>query len=207
MMRVYVAGAWVEQHQRARPMIAALRGSGLVEITCDWTQAEGDVCSCGCHRQQHAPLSDPGAWRLVESTRCETMLPTGHVGDVERCACNAFNGIGAGGDSQLTAENRRKYAIADLKGVIAADLVWLLAANDRGASGSWVELGAALSLRDITVKTLSGPRPKVVVSGPKWQRTIFTELADKTIERDDIALEYVLHEARKIPPMSVPASV
>lgn len=42
-MKVYVAGAWVEQHQRARPMIAKLRAVGI-EITCDWTIAEGTEC-------------------------------------------------------------------------------------------------------------------------------------------------------------------
>lgn len=27
-MRIYIAGAWVEQHQRARPMIAKVREAG-----------------------------------------------------------------------------------------------------------------------------------------------------------------------------------
>lgn len=35
-MKIYIAGAWVEQHTRARPMIAAVRAAGLV-VTCDWT--------------------------------------------------------------------------------------------------------------------------------------------------------------------------
>ena len=38
-MRVYVAGAWVEQWERARPMIARLREAGI-EITHDWTVVE-----------------------------------------------------------------------------------------------------------------------------------------------------------------------
>jgi hypothetical protein len=41
MSRIYIAGAWVVQHQRARPMIAKVREAGLV-VTCDWTVAEGD---------------------------------------------------------------------------------------------------------------------------------------------------------------------
>lgn len=40
-MKVYVAGAWVEQKERAKPMIAALRKHG-VHITCDWTVEESD---------------------------------------------------------------------------------------------------------------------------------------------------------------------
>jgi hypothetical protein len=35
-MKIYIAGAWVEQHERARPMMAAVRALGH-EITVDWT--------------------------------------------------------------------------------------------------------------------------------------------------------------------------
>ena len=67
--RFYVAGAWTEQHRRARPMIARLETAGLV-CTCNWTQAEGDVCMCGHHRQQHAPMAD-----IVGAT-AEAVVPT-----------------------------------------------------------------------------------------------------------------------------------
>jgi hypothetical protein len=43
-MRVYVAGAWIEQHERARPVMEKLRAAGFV-ITQDWTRpkpAEGE---------------------------------------------------------------------------------------------------------------------------------------------------------------------
>lgn len=205
---IYIAGAWVEQHQRARPMIAKVRAAGL-SVTCDWTQAEGDVCSCGHHRQEHAPFADCGeGWRAVESTRCERYLPTGHVGDVERCTCPMFVGIGSGSDSQLTDADRIKYAQADLDGVLQADIVWLLAANDKGACGSWVELGAALALRaEASRQTLTwrmraalgGYLPRIVVSGPKNKRTIFTELADKLFETDEEALAYVIELHRGSP--------
>lgn len=166
-MKIYIAGAWVEQHQRARPMIAAVRAAGL-EVTCDWTVAEGDICACGKHRQQHVPFGDGG--------------------------CEAFNGIGSGGDNQLTAEQRRKYALADLKGVLDADIVWLLAANDKGACGSWVELGAALAIGQVrsNIYGRSPIDPITIVSGLKWQRTIFTELAHRTFESDGEALKFVI---------------
>ena len=207
--RFYVAGAWTEQHRRARPMIARLETAGLV-CTCNWTQAEGDVCMCGHHRQQHAPMADivgataKEAWRAEGSTRCEVMLLTGHVGDVERCWCTYFNGIGSGGDSQLTVENRIKFARADLEGVLAADVVWLLAANDKGACGSWVELGAALAAVELRRAQLGsfggvqGIAPVIVVSGPKCRRTVFTEIAQHLVEDDDEALKLIvkMHEER-----------
>ena len=147
----------------------------------DWTQAEGDVCSCGHHRQEHLPFS-------AEATQDATR---GAATQCTTCPCAAFVGIGSGGDSQLTDADRIKYAKADLDGVLQADIVWLLAANDKGACGSWVELGAALALRETS--ELRGPRrPEIVVSGPKWKRTIFTELADKTFESDEAALAYIV---------------
>jgi hypothetical protein len=57
MTRVYVAGAWTEQHTRARPMIARLREAGAV-ITMDWTQAEGDLCACGHSKLVHRNSGD-----------------------------------------------------------------------------------------------------------------------------------------------------
>ena len=169
MMAIYVAGAWVEQHQRARPMMARLREADI-EITFDWTQPEGDMCSCGHPRSEHTPL-------------CE------REGDGDDC-CHMFNGIGTGSDSTLSPEDRRKHALADLAGVLRADVVWLLAANDKGACGSWVELGAALANR-ASPDALNG-WPIIVVSGAKWNRTIFTELADKHFETDAEAIQYVL---------------
>jgi hypothetical protein len=53
-----------------------------------------------------------------------------------------------------------------------------------------VELGAALVLRETS--ELREIKPEIIVSGPKWKRTIFTELADKTFESDEAALAYVV---------------
>jgi hypothetical protein len=190
MTSVYVAGAFVEQHQRARPMIARLKEAG-VSISFDWTQAEGDVCSCGHHRQEHAPMACDGLPTGCDhGTRCFSGFATSST-----CLCEAFCGIGSGGDSLLTDADRRKYAQADLDGVLQADIVWLLAANDKGACGSWVELGAALVARHLD--RAGGPPSgtngvHVVVSGPKCKRTIFTELADRLFETDEEALAHVV---------------
>lgn len=188
-MKIYIAGAWVEQHTRARPMIAAVRAAGLV-VTCDWTQAEGDVCLCGCSKGKHY-----GAERNFD----------GYFGVCRECGpagCKAFNGIGVGSDSALTPEQRRTFAQADLDGVLSADIVWLLAANDKGACGSWVELGAALAVNawQKRIDELEGPsgQPiRIVVSGVKNKRTIFTELADKLFDTDAEALAYIAKEMVK----------
>lgn len=151
-LRVYVAGAWTEQHERARPMIARLRKEGIV-ITQDWT--------------------------VFESER-----------------------VGVG-DSDLSAHERFSYATADLDGIQRADLVWLLAENDKGACGSWVELGAAIMLRRVRDRLRAAiPQlyvdngPIVVVSGAKRARSIFTELCDKTFDSDSDALLWIIVESK-----------
>jgi hypothetical protein len=182
MLKVYVAGAWVEQHQRARPMIAKLREAG-VTITCDWTQAEGDVCACGHHRQRHAPFAEAeiDILRPQRETCCAD------------CACPTFNGIGVGGDSKLTDEARKKYALADLQGVLDAEVVWLLAPNTQSAWGSWWELGAATCAQILRKSNaFSRVGPAIIVSGPKNKRTIFTELADCLLDSDADAFDAVL---------------
>ena len=166
-------------------MIARLEAAGMI-CTQNWTVAEGDVCACGHHRQEHAPFAsikeDPhvpvgSQWRAEGSTRCEA------------CTCPAFNGIGSGG-SHLTDDARKKYALADLEGVLSADVVLLLAANDKGASGSWVELGVALAARRRDGRDYS--RPFIIVAGPKNKRTIFTELADVLAPDDEAGFRAVI---------------
>jgi len=201
-MRIYVAGAWVEQHFRARPMMAALRERGVI-ITHDWSVPEGDVCECGHTRSQHAGSGDRFSLPRDRPV-CTVMLPTG-------CSCVCFNGIGTGSDSKLTSEERRKHASDDLEGVLSADVLWLLAPNTKQSCGAWVELGAALAahhlrsrLREVADHLrgeLQGrpPRPLregeitpvIVVSGPKWDRAIFTELVHHHFMDDSMALSFI----------------
>jgi len=174
---VYVCGAWTEQHFRARPMIAKLREAALT-ISHDWTQAEGDVCACGHPKSHHSDVPVTGSYC------CDR--------------CPGFNGIGVGGDSGLSPADRKRFAQADLDGVLSADIVWLLAANDKGACGGWVELGAALAAQECRRRQdeLEGPPsgrgPLIIVSGPRRNRTIFTDLADVRFDDDEKALGYIL---------------
>jgi hypothetical protein len=142
-MNVYVAGAWVEQWERARPMIARLRQAGFA-ITHDWTVAE----------QRRRPDGTP----LV--------------------------------DSDISPAERAMHARNDLDGVLRADVVLLLAANEKGACGSWVEMGAALAAREFrNARWVEGEGPHypltLIVCGEKNRRTIFTELADRLCATDD----------------------
>lgn len=176
-MRIYIAGAWVEQYERSRPMIAAVKKAGI-EITCDWTQAEGEaICAmCGCPKASHA---------------------TGLNAPVAVGVCRAFTPVK--GDSMLSPADRLRFAVADRDGVLTADLVWLLVPNDKGAAGSWVELGIAIgasAIRGTMVAGMEEVAPIVFVSGPRWKNSIFTEFAKEKFDTDAEALNAIvdLHE-------------
>jgi hypothetical protein len=162
-MRVYVAGAWVEQWERARPMIARLREAGI-DITHDWTVAEQR------HREHDFVDTEYGSIQIKRCRHCRA------VADGVPCLPLV--------DSDITPAERALHARNDLKGVLLAEVVLLLAANDKGACGSWVEMGAALAARDLRGRqTLS--LPYIIVCGEKNRRTIFTELADQLCATDD----------------------
>lgn len=67
-------------------------------------------------------------------------------------------------DAELTNAEQSTYATADLDGVEAADIVWILV-PDNASTGCWVELGAAVAMRK-----------DIIVSG-NYKRCIFTSLA------------------------------
>lgn len=88
-------------------------------------------------------------------------------------------------DIDLTLEEMRSYASADLEGVRQADWIWVLAPEPPNAStGCWVELGDALR---------SG-RGRVVVSG-HWRRCIFAALAGQRFALHDEALAWLLRRS------------
>lgn len=136
-LRVYVAGAAVERHERAIPAMATLREAGIT-ITHDWTVSMVDVGS---------------------ADRSEADVPE---------------------------EVRQRCAMEDAAGVSSADVVLLLAPNERGSSGAWVELGLAV-----------GYGIPVLVAGPKNGRTIFTSLAARRFETDAEAIEHLVAAQRE----------
>ena len=166
-MRVYVAGAWVEQWERARPMIARLREAGI-EITHDWTVVE--------QRSREHDFVDT-EYGSIQIKRCRYCRA---VADGVPCLPLV--------DSDITPAERAEHARNDLHGVLRADVVLLLAANEKGACGSWVETGAALAARELC----GFGRPKLIVCGEKNRRTIFTELADQLCATDDDGFAAVL---------------
>lgn len=92
-------------------------------------------------------------------------------------------------DADLPPGERLKRATSDFDGVFNAELVWLLAPNERGASGAWTEFGIALAS-----KAMDGTF--VIASGLRAERTIFTSLATRTFKTDEEAFDYVLAVAR-----------
>lgn len=84
-------------------------------------------------------------------------------------------------DSQLPKEYRLEHARLDLMGVLTAHCVLLLAATERGACGSWVEMGVAL-----------GANIPVVIAGGFMNRTIFTELAAANYATDKEGIDRLL---------------
>jgi nucleoside 2-deoxyribosyltransferase-like protein len=149
MIKVYIAGAWAELHDRARPMIAACKTAGIV-VTQDWT------------------------------------LDADKTPEVER-------------DSDHSVPVRIERASGNLAGIRQADYLWLLAPETKGSCGAWVELGYALALRsereygDHTTG-LFGGHPRVVVSGAKNRRSVFTELADRLFDTDQLALAWLIDQ-------------
>ena len=95
-------------------------------------------------------------------------------------------------DREIGREERRNYALADLRGVADAGIFWLVT-PEKPSIGCWVELGAALmASRSIQGPQHSPGRPLVVVSG-KWA-TLFQDTADRCFPTHEEALAMLLQE-------------
>jgi len=82
-------------------------------------------------------------------------------------------------DADLTKEDRKRHANADMFAVGDADLVWLLVpAEPKSSLGCWIEFGLAVAFGC-----------HVIVSGPN--ASIFCELADHLFATHDEALEWL----------------
>jgi hypothetical protein len=129
--------------------------------------------------------------------------------DIDRCEAWRDRCIGVGIDitedwmgemrstpneQLLDHERLIACALADLRGVMAADFVWLLAPPaSKPSAGCWGELDRALT-----------SKVPVVYSPPGWERPqfcIFTTLIDVTSGKicatDDEAFEFLMAEARR----------
>jgi hypothetical protein len=97
----------------------------------------------------------------------------------------------AGGGSPDDKDVRRSAALADLEGILAADVVWVSQPDERSTStGVWIELGYALAKREYKNGAFG---PKIIVSGPS-RKCIFSDLADYRFETHEEALRFIVHE-------------
>lgn len=111
-------------------------------------------------------------------------------------AVRAAGGIASPDDPLV----RREAALADLEGVATADVFWLVQPDPTSTStGSWVEIGAAITRRDLlrefARKGLLNRSefpigPTVVVSGAS-RKCIFADLCDYRFQEHDDALDFI----------------
>ena len=87
---------------------------------------------------------------------------------------------------------RRDAARADMKGVLEADVLWLVQPEATSTStGAWVELGIALG--DANNRQARGLSPLFMVASGASKKCIFSDLVDWRFETHDEALEFVLN--------------
>lgn len=89
-------------------------------------------------------------------------------------------------DEDVPETTRKRCAVLDLNGVRTADFVLLLAPNERGSSGAWIEMGFALGLQ-----------VPLVISGPRARRSIFASLAYALFETDEEAIKHLVEVQRE----------
>lgn len=85
-------------------------------------------------------------------------------------------------EADLDVSDARRYALDDLRGVRAADVVWFLA-PETISTGAWVELGYALGIHAGAI-IVSGETP-----------SIFARLASTTYKTHGLALQALISGA------------
>jgi|SRR5277367_1191356 len=86
---------------------------------------------------------------------------------------------------------RRSAALADLNGVGTAGVLWLVQPDPTSTStGSWVELGAALTRRELA-RLHSGIETVSVLASGSSKKCIFSDLADYRFQSHDDAFEFI----------------
>lgn len=86
--------------------------------------------------------------------------------------------VSAPSETTLPMAEQRRFALEDLAGVDAADIVWVLAPA-QGGCGCWVELGYALA------------RGKFVIVSGSARRSIFETLANVYVESHEMAAKVI----------------
>lgn len=171
--RIYIAGGFLEKDLISSYM-RRLEETGLFQITCDWTKAEAakkptfEVCN---------EVVEPG---VSTCTRVHQ-----HEGAHWASAS----------DADLTDDEQKKFATADLCGVINAKVVWHIVAGYKGSRGAYVELGYALAL-SATGEGVHAPM-YVIASGADVRKTIFHSLCASTFPEHEQAFEWLVAQARK----------
>lgn len=87
--------------------------------------------------------------------------------------------VGDANPREASEADRLRWTRADLDGVAAADIFWLLIPWKRSI-GCWAELGAAQAWAR-----------EIIVSGD-WRKTIFTSLADKRFDSHQEAFDWIV---------------
>jgi hypothetical protein len=101
----------------------------------------------------------------------------------------------AGDASPPDVKVRRAAAIADLKGVLGSNVLWLAQPEATSTStGAWVELGIALG--DANNRQVRGLPPLIMVVSGASRKCIFSDLADYRFESHDEALAFITMDLR-----------
>ena len=91
---------------------------------------------------------------------------------------------------------RRAAALADLTGVLAAQVLWLVQPDASSTStGAWVELGSAITKRVLAKKfVFANIEPVSVVVSGSSMKCIFSDLADYRFQSHDDAFDFIVKD-------------
>jgi hypothetical protein len=93
-------------------------------------------------------------------------------------------------EAELSPEDRKDYALTDLRHACDADVFWLLA-PENGGRGCWFETGY------IAFRRGQFGGPVMIASGPHVGDTIFTELLDYKFSQDAEAFDFLFQRGWK----------
>lgn len=114
---------------------------------------------------------------MIETFR-DKLIAAGH--EITHDWCKVVREHGGGNPAGATLEQMMLWAMSDLRGVLSADIVWLVMPPKGRSWGSGVEFGAAIGAR----------RVHAIVSGP-WLDSIFCALAQIRFANHEDALAWL----------------